>query len=101
MKLTALVRRRHACATCPTPCAALKKDGLIFMNTHAVCPLGRWTFGLGDAVALVAQPIARTIDAVAGTNIAQCGGCTGAGGRKDRWNQAVPDVLRPFNRPTS
>lgn len=32
-------------------------------------------FGLGDAVALVAQPIARAVDAVAGTKIAQCGGC--------------------------
>ena len=31
--------------------------------------------GLGDVVAAVAQPVARTIDAVAGTNIAGCGGC--------------------------
>lgn len=32
-------------------------------------------FGLGDAVAAIAQPIARAIDSVAGTNIQQCGGC--------------------------
>lgn len=30
---------------------------------------------LGDAVAVVAQPIARAIDAVAGTDIQNCGGC--------------------------
>lgn len=32
-------------------------------------------FGLGDAVAVVAKPIARVIDAVAGTDLAHCGGC--------------------------
>lgn len=31
--------------------------------------------GLGDVVAGVAQPIARAIDAVAGTDIEHCGGC--------------------------
>lgn len=30
---------------------------------------------LGDVLATVAQPIARGIDAVAGTNIAECSGC--------------------------
>ncbi len=30
---------------------------------------------LGDAIASVAQPIARRIDAVAGTNVAGCSGC--------------------------
>ncbi len=30
---------------------------------------------LGDAIATVAQPIARGIDAVAGTNVAGCPGC--------------------------
>ncbi len=30
---------------------------------------------LGDAVSTVAQPIARGIDAVAGTNVAGCSGC--------------------------
>lgn len=30
---------------------------------------------LGDAVASVAQPIARAIDRVAGTDIEHCGGC--------------------------
>jgi hypothetical protein len=31
--------------------------------------------GLGDVVSLVAQPIARVIDAVADTNLSTCGGC--------------------------
>jgi len=30
---------------------------------------------LGDKVAAVAQPIARVIDRVAGTNVQGCGGC--------------------------
>ena len=29
----------------------------------------------GDAIAAIAQPIARTIDAVAGTNVSGCSGC--------------------------
>jgi len=31
--------------------------------------------GLGDMVASIAQPIARAIDRVAGTNVQGCGGC--------------------------
>lgn len=31
--------------------------------------------GLGDAVAIVAQPIAAAIDAIAGTRIQHCQGC--------------------------
>lgn len=31
--------------------------------------------GLGDLVATIAQPIARAIDAAAGTKLAECGGC--------------------------
>ena len=31
--------------------------------------------GLGDVVAVLAQPIARTIDHMAGTKIKDCGGC--------------------------
>lgn len=32
-------------------------------------------FNLGDKVHAVAQPIAKVIDKVAGTNIQSCGGC--------------------------
>jgi len=31
--------------------------------------------GLGDVVAIVAQPVAKAIDAVAGTKLSACGGC--------------------------
>lgn len=29
----------------------------------------------GDAIAMVAQPVAKAIDAIIGTDIANCGGC--------------------------
>ncbi len=32
-------------------------------------------FKLGDQVEKIAQPIAKAIDAVIGTNIQECGGC--------------------------
>lgn len=51
------------------------------------CPQA--SFGLGDAVALVAQPIAKAIDAVAGTNIKQCGGCAK---RREALNALVPKL---------
>lgn len=47
--------------------------------------------GLGDLVAIVAQPIARVVDRVAGTDLVHCPGC--ARNRK-RLNRAVP--FRPF-----
>lgn len=50
--------------------------------------------GLGDAVHLVAQPVAVAVDHLAGTNLRNCAGCIGKGGRRDRWNKAVP-----FRRP--
>ena len=43
--------------------------------------------GLGDAVALVAKPIAKGIDAVLGTSLQDCGGCAA---RQQRLNAAVP-----------
>jgi hypothetical protein len=43
--------------------------------------------GLGDAFALVAQPTARIIDAIAGTNLKNCGACKS---RQADWNQKVP-----------
>lgn len=39
------------------------------------CPHGVVT-GAGDVVERVAQPIAKAIDRVAGTAIANCGGCS-------------------------
>jgi hypothetical protein len=49
--------------------------------------------GLGDAVALIAQPIARAIDRVAGTNVAGCGGCAK---RRAKLNAMVPDLSHPL-----
>lgn len=46
-------------------------------------------FGLGDAVALIAQPIAKTIDSVVGTNIQNCGGCKK---RQEALNNIIPDI---------
>ena len=43
--------------------------------------------GAGDIVAIIAQPIARVIDSVAGTNLQGCGGCAG---RRDALNKAFP-----------
>lgn len=43
--------------------------------------------GLGDVVAMVAQPVARAIDRVAGTNIEHCSGCAK---RRAALNAAVP-----------
>lgn len=93
-----LAERRQLCATCPTPCA-----GIVVEDGRSRCPLrpprwGKAPLGLGDVVAAVAQPVAHAIDAVAGTHLARCGGCTGPGGRKERLNEAMPDVLRPLRR---
>lgn len=43
--------------------------------------------GLGDVIALITQPIAKTIDAVAGTHISTCGGCAK---RQQSLNEILP-----------
>lgn len=43
--------------------------------------------GAGDVVAAVAKPVAKVIDTVAGTNLAQCGGCKQ---RQEALNKAIP-----------
>lgn len=50
--------------------------------------------GLGDLVAVVAQPIAKAIDHVTGgrTNVASCGGCKS---RQEALNKAVPFRVKP------
>lgn len=47
--------------------------------------------GLGDAVARVAQPIARALDAVLGTKITGCGGCAE---RQRKLNELMPDISK-------
>ena len=46
-------------------------------------------FGLGDAVASVAQPIAGILDSVLGTHIKGCSGCAQ---RRDALNRIVPNI---------
>lgn len=49
--------------------------------------------GMGDVVAVVAKPIARAVDAVAGTKLAQCGGCAK---RQESLNRAMPfELVKP------
>lgn len=43
--------------------------------------------GLGDVVAAVANPVARTIDRIAGTDLQNCKGCDK---RREDWNQRFP-----------
>jgi len=43
--------------------------------------------GAGDLVAIIAQPIARAIDAATGTNLASCRGCAA---RREALNRALP-----------
>lgn len=52
--------------------------------------------GLGDVVHLIAQPIARAIDAAAKTSLSTCGGCAK---RRAEWNQAFP--FRRHSKPHS
>lgn len=100
--------RAAICAKCPTPCAA--RSDVDFQTARcARCPLKapRWSnygscrdeaptapptakhFGLGDLVAKVAQPIAKAIDAVAGTNVQGCGGCKK---RQEALNRFLPKL---------
>jgi hypothetical protein len=45
--------------------------------------------GLGDRVERIAQPIAKIIDKVAGTDIQECGGCKK---RKEWLNKNFPSI---------
>jgi hypothetical protein len=51
--------------------------------------------GAGEVVEYFAKPIARAIDAVARTKIADCEGCEA---RKAALNKAFPDILHPFKK---
>ncbi len=94
--------REVLCARCPTPCA-----GIMLADPRACCPLSppRWgpvapapestPLGLGDLVAIVAEPAAAAIDTVARTDLQHCLGCLG---RHGGLNRAVPDVRRPWRR---
>jgi hypothetical protein len=59
-------------------------DDFVFEGDKPPSPVLR---GLGDVVAMVAQPMAKMIDRIAGTNLANCAGC---GNRQDALNKVVP-----------
>ena len=89
--------RAEICGRCSTPCEH-QKDSEFHRDPCAECPLSprQWgpygqckSFGLGDLVAAVAQPIAGAIDAVAKTNIKGCGGCAQ---RRAALNKLVPNL---------
>lgn len=93
-----IVARKRICEACPTPCEPHQAGRIAHEDPCERCPLAqpRWAvygrcrnFGLGDAVAVVAQPIARVIDAVAGTNLKECGGCAK---RRAALNAMVPKL---------
>ncbi len=48
--------------------------------------------GAGDAFALVAQPVAKLIDSIAGTDLANCLPCKN---RRAAWNKAIPFTKPP------
>jgi len=107
--------RREICARCEIQCAEFLAGRIDAADPCAECPAKRkrWMrygaceqfatnrtptnylpeirqgIGLGDAVAMVAQPIAGAIDALLGTNVRGCGGCKQ---RQAALNALVPDL---------
>lgn len=95
--------RRDICQGCASPCPEHQAGQIAHADPCAECPRREWHahgdcaegaeppaeaagIGLGDAVAAVAQPIARAVDALTGggTHLATCGGCKA---RQARWNR--------------
>lgn len=77
---------------------ATVKDDSILISDNAMLSLRsrfslvnkrRANFGLGDAVAAIANPIARAMDATLGTKIEGCGGCAR---RREALNQILPNL---------
>lgn len=58
-------------------------EDVLFAGT----PPKRRIRGAGDVVAMVAQPIAKGLDKVLGTDLQNCGGCKK---RQDALNKAMP-----------
>jgi len=90
--------RANICRVCADPCP--ERDTLNLADGCTACPRRIWHAvecaddsppapmrGLGDVVALVANPIARAMDATLGTKIVGCGGCAK---RQAALNKALP-----------
>lgn len=54
---------------------------------------------LGDAVAAVAQPIARGIDWLLGTNLADCAGCSGRREKLNAWGERLRNLITDHRSP--
>lgn len=96
--------RRAVCRdSCTEKCAAFLAGTLNHADPHEKCRRQGWilawgcygpgckktSIGLGDAVAVIAQPIARVVDAAFGTKVAECGGCKK---RREALNKLVPNL---------
>lgn len=92
--------RLNSCTSCPDQCQAYKSGQLAVVAAETSCPVGRWPawklVGLGDVVALAVKPAITAIQR-AGLFQAPCGGCQG---RQASLNRLVPDVTRPWRRPS-
>ena len=91
--------RLLACRRCSTPCDHRAEIPWV-ERPDAACPRPSpaWTptapgpAGLGDVVHSAAKPVVAIVKAVTGgrVDLGECGGCHGPGGRRERWNAAVP-----------
>lgn len=83
------------CATITIDHVEIKKECIDLLNAkfkpipRVKSTISARRFGLGDAVAAVADPIARLSDAMLGTKLVECGGCAK---RKAALNALVPDI---------
>ena len=66
-----------------------KFDHLMITSSFTGSLPVKGTFGLGDLVYKIANPVAKTIDRVFKTNVAGCGGCAQ---RREKLNELVPDI---------
>lgn len=107
--------RREQCKSCQTPCE-FQKNVEYQEEGDNVCPKGRWMAyqlfvknlkairGAGDAVAIVAQPIAGLIDKLS-KGKTRLKGCSACAKRKEMLNQLIPfgkmdTILRNTNQST-
>jgi hypothetical protein len=103
MPLAVVEVRAEVCGRCDVPCEK-QNETAFHSDPCAQCPRAwrsRWgqygqcanfappPRGLGDLVASIAQPIAKAIDSVARTKIAECGGCKK---RQAMLNRIMPNL---------
>lgn len=92
--------RKAICDRCDEQCEAFKAGAINHSDPKASCPRqwpSRWrahSFGLGDAVAALASPVAAASDSMFGTSLSSCGGCAK---RREALNQMVPNILPPLS----